>query len=69
MRPEWFDLPGSVEQNSPVPWEKMWTDDEYWWPIMLSGKYFVGRADFEESLQDGVKKHTLQRWWFGAKNL
>ena len=67
MRPEWFDLPDSVEQNSPIPWGKMWIDDQYWYPIMLSDRYFVGRADFERSVQGGVEKHALQRWWFGAK--
>jgi len=69
MRPEWFDLPDSVGQNAPIPWEKMWADDQHWYPIVLSGRCFVGRADFEESVQqDGVKRYTLQRWWFGAKD-
>lgn len=66
MRPEWFDVPDSVEQNSPIPWESMWADDRHWYEIMLSGTSFVGRVDFVESLEDGVKKYTLQRWWFGA---
>jgi 8-oxo-dGTP diphosphatase/2-hydroxy-dATP diphosphatase len=70
MRPEWFDLPDSPEQNSPLPWEKMWIDDQYWYPIMLSGKSFVGRADFKESVEEGgVKTYTLLRWWFGARDL
>lgn len=67
MRPEWFDLPDSIEQNSPIPWDTMWADDQYWYPIMLSGKYFVGRADLEESVEDGVKKYIMHRWWFGAR--
>jgi len=67
MRPEWFDLPDSIEQNSPIPWDTMWVDDQYWYPIMLSGRYFVGRADFEESVEDGVKKYIMHRWWFGAR--
>ena len=66
MRPEWFDVPDSVEQNSPIPWESMWAADRHWYEIMLSGTSFVGRVDFVESLEDGVKKYTLQRWWFGA---
>lgn len=68
MRPEWFDVPDSVEQNSPIPWERMWADDRYWYPIMLSGKYFVGRVDFSESVEDGDEKYTLQRWWFGVRD-
>lgn len=70
MRPEWFDVADSNEQNAPraIPWEKMWIDDQHWYPIMLSGRFFVGRADFEESLEGGVKKHTLRRWWFGVED-
>lgn len=68
MHPKWFDLPDSTEQNSPIPWEKMWADDQHWYPIMLSDRCFVGRADFEESVQNGVKRYTMQRWWFGARD-
>jgi len=68
MRPEWFDAPGSVELNSPIPWESMWDDDRYWFPIMLSGKYLVGRVDHKVSQEDGVTKYPLQRWWFGTRD-
>ena len=68
MRPEWFDVPDSVEQNSPIPWESMWAGDRHWYQIMLSGRYFTGRVDFTESVEDGVKKYALQRWWFGARD-
>ena len=68
MRPEWFDAPDSVEQNSPLPWETMWTDDQHWYPFMLSGRYFAGRVDCKEYVEDGVKKYSLQRWWFGARD-
>lgn len=68
MRPEWFDVPGSTGGNSPTPWANMWAADRHWYPIMLSGGYFVGRVDFTESVEDGAKKYTLDRWWFGAKD-
>lgn len=67
MRPEWFDVPDSVEQDSPIPWDTMWTDNRHWYPIVLSGRYLVGRIDFEEYLEDGIKKYALLRWWFGAR--
>lgn len=67
MRPEWFDVPGSAEQNSPIPWDAMWADNRHWYPIVLSGGYFVGRIDFEEYSEDGIKKYPLLRWWFGAR--
>jgi len=69
MRPEWFDIPGSAELNSPIPWESMWTDDRHWYPIMLSGRHFVGRVDHTVSQVDGVEKYLLQRWWFGVREM
>lgn len=69
MRPEWFDIPDSLDQSSPIPWEEMWIDDQYWYPIMLSGKSFAGRVDFEEFDKGGVKKYTLRRWWFGTRDV
>lgn len=46
----------------------MWTDDQHWYPFMLSGRYFAGRVDCKEYVEDGVKKYSLQRWWFGARD-
>ena len=38
--PEWFAL------NS-IPYDKMWTDDELWLPLMLKGELFDGRFTFD----------------------
>ena len=39
MRPKWFDL-------SKIPLSQMWEDDKHWWPVLLSGKLFMGTFVF-----------------------
>jgi 8-oxo-dGTP diphosphatase / 2-hydroxy-dATP diphosphatase len=41
MRPQWF----SVDQ---IPFEAMWPDDPYWFPLFLRGKRFAGTVVFGE---------------------
>ncbi|KAI9062227.1 hypothetical protein FKP32DRAFT_865614 [Trametes sanguinea] len=48
-----------AEELPPVPLDKMWADDEFWMPLMLARRYFVGRADFGAD-------NKMRRWWFGA---
>ena len=35
MRPRWFNLDA-------VPFDKMWPDDEHWYPMFVAGKKFTG---------------------------
>lgn len=42
MRPEWFFV-------DEIPFEKMWPDDIYWFPIFLKDKKFRGKFHFDES--------------------
>ena len=39
MLPKWF-------KHTEIPFEKMWVDDIYWMPILLSGKNFSGEFYF-----------------------
>lgn len=45
MKPKWFKI-------SKIPYQKMWPDDIYWLPIVLSGKKLRAKFEFdkEESL-------------------
>jgi len=49
MRPVWFDL-------DDVPFENMWADDPYWWPLFLEEKEFVGTFTFTNTT-------TLVDYW------
>lgn len=40
MRPEWFLW-------KDVPYERMWSDDEYWLPLLREGKTFRGSFQFD----------------------
>jgi 8-oxo-dGTP diphosphatase / 2-hydroxy-dATP diphosphatase len=40
MKPEWF----AFDQ---IPYEQMWSDDQYWLPLLLAGKRFEGKFHFD----------------------
>ncbi|KAI0060747.1 hypothetical protein BV25DRAFT_1858684 [Artomyces pyxidatus] len=78
MRPEWFRYPNIAdvtpstdlavtkengESLPPIPYDTMWPDDVHWMPLLLAGRHFVGRADFE---LDNEGKYKMLRWWFGV---
>ena len=42
MEPKWFEL-------SNIPFDSMWPDDEYWFPLFLAGKKFTGEFIFDDS--------------------
>ncbi|XP_077172527.1 oxidized purine nucleoside triphosphate hydrolase [Paroedura picta] len=50
MRPQWFDL-------DRVPFEDMWPDDTYWFPLLLQKKTFAGYFKFQG--QDVILEYTL----------
>jgi mutator protein MutT len=51
MRPQWF-------KTSKVPYDKMWQDDKFWLPQVLSGKKLKGTFLFDE--QDNLVEHRVQ---------
>lgn len=65
MRPEWFSLSISDDRGGlpPVPWDKMWDTDYYWFPLLRDRRPFVGRADFDKDESGAFKP---RRWWYGT---
>jgi hypothetical protein len=49
------------EDLSPIPWDQLWEDNQHWLPLLLAGKHFAGRADFEPGFGN------MRRWWFGVE--
>lgn len=41
MKPEWFKI-------KDIPYEKMWSDDKFWFPLFLAGKKFKGTFLFDQ---------------------
>ncbi|MES2314828.1 MAG: 8-oxo-dGTP diphosphatase [Patescibacteria group bacterium] len=41
MRPQWFAF-------DEIPYDKMWSDDAYWLPLLLKGKKFEGYFLFDK---------------------
>ena len=52
MRPKWF----SIED---IPYNEMWADDIYWYPLFLEGKKFKGEFFFDEDQK--VLNYTLDK--------
>lgn len=50
MKPQWF---GEKE----IPYENMWADDKFWFPLVLAGKKFTGKFVFDEN--DQVAEYKL----------
>ncbi|XP_049759059.1 oxidized purine nucleoside triphosphate hydrolase isoform X2 [Elephas maximus indicus] len=51
MRPQWFQL-------DQIPFNDMWPDDSYWFPLLLQKKKFLGHFRFQG--QDTIVAHTLR---------
>lgn len=72
MKPEWFSLslpniangPVVVGDPSlpPIPFSQMWETDDVWFPLLISKRKFIGRADFIKSAA-GLKPY---KWWYGV---
>lgn len=50
MAPRWFSL-------SEIPFDSMWPDDQYWFPLFLNSKIFSGKFWFDE--QANIVSHEL----------
>lgn len=50
MKPQWFNI-------KEIPFQEMWPDDKFWFPLFLEGKKFKGKFLFEG--QNKILKYNL----------
>ena len=75
MKPEWFSLSPSPTNNlesdnnnnnshhlPPIPFSQMWETDHVWLPLLISKRFFSGRADFT---RNGAELKPY-KWWYGV---
>lgn len=53
MNPRWFLF-------DDIPFEKMWADDQYWFPALLSGKSFMGNFLFDRPADEEYSGEILK---------
>ena len=53
VRPEWFEY-------TDVPYSEMWSDDEYWLPLLLDGEKFRADFHFDRPSDKNYKSEILQ---------
>ena len=46
----------------PIPFSQMWETDHVWLPLLISKRFFFGRADFTQCGAD----FKPYRWWYGV---
>jgi 8-oxo-dGTP diphosphatase / 2-hydroxy-dATP diphosphatase len=51
MKPQWFDV-------AEIPFGRMWSDDKYWFSLLLQGKKFKGNFLFDNF--DKVLEHKIE---------
>ena len=51
MKPQWFKL-------EEIPFESMWADDPYWFPLFLKKRKFKGMIIFKN--MDEILSHELE---------
>lgn len=53
MRPQWFN-------EEEIPFDDMWADDQHWLPLLLQGKQFLGRFEYED--EDTLTDITINEY-------
>jgi len=73
MKPEWHSCAPESSDLPVIPFDRMWPDDDLWFPLMLAKKTYVGRVDFDkppagdaaQKMEDGA----MRKWWFAEAQL
>lgn len=51
MRPQWF-------REDEIPFNKMWPDDQHWFPYLLANKRFIGNFQYED--EDTISDYVVR---------
>ncbi|MFH0961439.1 MAG: NUDIX domain-containing protein [archaeon] len=51
--PFWFE-------TGKMPFDEMWAGDRFWLPLLISGKRFLGKFSFDESMEKLVSKEVVE---------
>jgi 8-oxo-dGTP diphosphatase / 2-hydroxy-dATP diphosphatase len=62
MRPGWFDIDN-------IPFDKMWSDDIFWLPLLLENKKFKGKFLFDKPSNTEYSSKILEKEIFEVKEL
>ena len=62
MRPQWFKF-------DEIPFQQMWSDDEHWFPHLLSGKLFRGKFHFDRPSDAEYSAKILSQELFEVDNI
>jgi len=62
MSPKWF-------RTDEIPFEKMWPDDKYWLPLLLSGKKFKGKFLFDRPSDAEYSAKIISKDLFEVKEI
>ena len=54
MKPKWFDV-------KEIPFDKMWSDDKFWMPMLLKGKKFRGRFLFDRPSDEDYTSNIIKK--------
>jgi len=68
FKAEWFRSPTPTAASSslpPLPQDKMFEDEQYWYTHFFAGKATTGRVDFAAPAKPEDIVGSLEKYWFG----
>jgi len=68
FKPEWFRSPTPTEASAslpPLPEDKMFEDEKYWYKHFFEGRKTIGRVDFSAPTKPEDVVGSLEKHWFG----
>lgn len=67
-KPEWVATLNATDANKdllPLPIDKMFEDEQYWYPHFFKGRRCIGRMEYAAPEDSEMLVGKLNRYWFG----